>query len=388
VNDLDLVSKNLWRKPFRTTLLIISVTIAFLLFGLLNGFLDSINRSSEGNGAAERLVTLSKVNFTQPLPISYIDRIKAVEGVTDVTHASWFGGYFQETRNFIFSFAVDPESYVRIYNRDIVLPAEQSAAFVADRTGLIVGKDVADRYGWKVGDSIPLKSNIFTNKVSGDNTWQFTLSGIYTGSSPADTSSGVFFHWEYFNETKTFGIDTFGNATILTVDPARNGQIAEAIDAMFANSRAETATQDEAAFNRSFLQQQGDIAFIIRAVSLAAFFAILMIVGTTQIMAIRERTKEIGVLKTLGFSSPRVLGQVLGESLLVSLLGAAIGIGLVALIFMLVNGMKLGFFGVLSLSPEVLGISAAIAVGLGLVTGLVPALNALNLRIVDALGRK
>ncbi len=388
MSDFTLIVKNLFRKPLRTILLIISIMIAFLLYGALNGFLDSFNRTSESGGANDRLIVSNKINFTQPLPYSYESRIRNVEGVADLTWFNWFGGYYKEQRNQIFTFAVDPESYLRIYKDLIVLPDDQARAFLADRAGIIVGKSVADRYGIKVGDRLPLFSNIFPTK-SGSKAWSFNVRGIYVGGKESDPTSGAFLHWEYFDTGKSFGGSNIGSLAVVPADPTRSAELGDRIDALFANSTDETDTQDEASFNKGFLKQLGDLVSIVRAVVGAAFFAILMIVGNTLFMAVRERTKEIGVMKTLGFPSGRILFQVLAESLFISLLGAALGLGLG---FVLLNNVLTPLvkdsFGAVSISLPILLTGGGLALALGLVTGLIPAIGAFRLRIIEALGRK
>jgi putative ABC transport system permease protein len=396
MNDLTLITSNVWRKPLRTILLILSIAVAFLLFFALNGFLDSFERASKANGADQRLAVSNKINFTQPLPISYVDRVKALEGVADVTHYAWFGGFYREQRNQVFTFGIEPESYLRIYGKDVVLPPEQAQAFIADRSGALIGGDFADLLIEEgvatsredlLGKQFPLNSNIFTNATSGQKTWILNVRGIFEPGSAGGPSQAAFLHWEYFDETKTFSRDTTGTMTVVPADPAQMDSLADAIDETFANSRAETDAQPEDAFSRSFLQQAGDIGFIIRTVTLAAFFAILMIVATTLILAIRERTREIGVLKTLGFSSHRVLIMVLAEALFIAALGAGLGYGLTQGMFTLAANAG-GPFPAPSLSTNITLLGVGMAAALGLVTGAIPALNALNLRIVEALGRK
>lgn len=390
MNDWTLVAKNLTRKGFRTALLLVSVVLAFLIFATMNAFLDSLDRGADAGLNRQRLVVANKINFTQPLPYAYYNRVKALDGVAVASHANWFGGYFQEQRNQVFTFAVEPETYLQVYTDQIVLPEDQKAAFIADRTGIVIGKDFAERFDLKVGDRLPLKSNIFTNRRTNGDTWDFTIRGVYEGAVPTDPAAGAFFHYEYFDETRSVQADNIGTIALLPTDPALSPALAEQIDAAFANSPAETETKDEATFQRGFTQQLGDIVLVVRLVVSAAFFAILMIVGTTLILAIRERTAEIGVLKTLGFSSPRVFRLVLAESLLLSLMGGAIGLGLAwALITFVIGPSARAFIpSAIVLSPQLLLAGAGLALGLGLVTGALPAMNALNLRIVDALGRK
>lgn len=385
MSDFSLMMANLFRAKLRTTLMIVAILIAFLIFGFLAGIQNGFD-SLGGSGGENRLVTINKINFTQPMPIAYVNRIKTVEGVANVSFANWFGGYYQEPRQQVVTFAVDPQSYLDIYRDDLSLPPEQRAAFLADRTGMIAGRKIVERYGWKLGDRIPLNSNIYTNKNSGTQAWTLTLVGVIDPAREDVNPEFILFHHENFNESVTFGQDTAGWIVLETVDVAQNQAVADRIDEMFANSPAETSTDTEKAFNQAFVSQLGDISLIITLVVGAAFFTILMIVGNTMAMAVRERTKEIGVMKTLGFPSGRIFRLVLGESILLSLLGGLVGLGLSALALGAIKNV-ISMPG-LALTPFWAGIGVLIMLALGLLTGIVPAWNALRLNIVTALGRQ
>lgn len=386
MNDLDLVNKNLWRKPLRTILLIVSIFMAFLIFGLLVSVNVALNRASETGTASNRLIVSNKINFTQPMPISYVNRIAQVPGVTGLSHFSWFGAYYQDQRTSRFvGFAVDPETYTAIYADQIKMSEAERKAFIAERTGVIVGKAIADQYGWKLGQTVPISSNIYT-QPDGRRAWDMKITGIFTGAKPTDPTTALYFHYDYLNETRSFGRDQIGSIAVLTQSPDLNDRVSKAIDAQFANSPYETSTVDEKTFSRAFLKQAGDLNFIITMVVAAAFSAILMIVGTTLVSAVRERTKEIGVMKTLGFTGQRILRMVMGESILLSFLGASLGLGLAALMLAGLSKSPLGqSFGDLSMSPLVALAGVAIALLLGFVTGFIPATSALRMRIVDAL---
>lgn len=385
MNDLSLMSKNLWRKPVRTILLIISITIAFLILALMLSFNHALNAV---NTLPTRMITLSKINFTETLPIAYYDRIANTEGVAAATHMNWFGGYYQEMpRGFLPVFAVDPPSYFRVYAEDLQVPENVREAFFDDRTAMLAAEPVAQRFGWRIGQRIPLKSNIFTNATTGDSTWSFTLVGTIPTPPGSSQTGSVLVHYDYFNETITFGRDRIGWVPFLTTSAAINDQVAERIDTRFANSQDETSTQDEAAFNRSFAAQLGNIGLVVTLVVGAAFIAILLIVGTTMALAVRERTKEVGVMKTLGFSSARVLRLVLGESFLLSFLGAALGTGLAALLLGALASAG-GGGPQISFAPIVLVWAVLVAAALGAATGLPPALQAYRMRIVDAFARR
>jgi putative ABC transport system permease protein len=247
---------------------------------------------------------------------------------------------------------------------------------------MIVGKTVADLYGWKVGQTVPISSDIFS-QTNGRSAWDMKIVGIFSGPNPADNTSVIYANYAYFNETRTFGRDQIGQIAVLTASSNLNDRVAQAIDAGFANSPSETSTVDEKSFSRAFLAQAGDLNFIIGLVVGAAFLAILMIVGNTMVTAVRERTKEIGVMKTLGFTGPRVLRMVLGESVLLALWGAAAGVLVGAGMMKVLE--KVAPFGALDLQPQVVAIALTLALGLGLITGLIPAIGSLRMRIVDAM---
>ena len=385
MNDLTLVRKNLFRKPMRTTLLLISIFVAFLVFAVMLSFNHSISNFAT---LPTRMVTLSKINFTESLPIAHYDRISRMEGVAVATHLNWFGGYYQDpVKGFLPVFAVDPQSYFKVYAEDLQIPAVERDAFFKDRTAMLVAEPVAKRFGWHVGQRIPLNSNIFS-QADGGHTWAFTLVGVIPTPPGSSQTGSVLIHYDYFNDTITFGRDRVGWVPFLTTSAGLNDRVAQAIDARFANSADETSTQDEATFNKGFAAQLGDIALVITLVVGSAFAAILLIVGTTMALAVRERTREVGVMKTLGFSSGRVLRLVLGESLLLAFLGAALGVGAAAIVLPVMAQASGGQMPPINLPPSVAAWSAAVALALGLVTGAAPAIAAYRMRIVDAFGRR
>lgn len=382
MNDLMLMRKNMWRKPVRTSLLLISILIAFLIFGVMLSFNAAFTNF---RSLPNRMVTLSKINFTEPLPIAHFDRISHMDGVLAATHMNWFGGYYREPRNFLPVFAVDPPTYFRVYSEDLRLPTAVRDAFFRDRTAMLVAEPVARQWGWRVGQRIPLNSNIFTNGSTGNHTWEFTLVGTIPTPEGSSQTGSVLIHYDYFNETITFGRDRVGWVPFLTTSAQLNDRVSHAIDARFANSADETSTSDEATFNKAFTEQIGPIALIVTLVVSAAFVAILLIVGTTMALAVRERTKEVGVMKTLGFSSGRILRMVLGESLLLAFIGAALGMAAGAGLLVLLAQMSGGNGPPIHFAwTTVLPFGALIALALGLITGLPPALGAYRMRVVDA----
>ena len=385
MNDLTLMRKNLFRKPMRTTLLLISIFIAFLMFGVMVSFDRAISNFST---LPTRMVTMSRINFTETLPIAHYDSVARTEGVAVATHTNWFGGYYRDpAKGFLPVFAVEPESYLKVYADDLRIPAAQRETFLKDRTAMLVPEAIAKRLQWHVGQRIPLNSNIYS-QADGSHTWAFTLAGIIPPGPTGSRANNVLIRYDYFNETISFGRDRIGWVAFLTTSAKLNDKVAHAIDARFANSSDETSTQDEAAFTKGFTAQFGDIALVVTLVVGAAFAAILLIVGTTMALAVRERTREVGVMKTLGFSSGRILRMVLGESLLLALLGGGLGLlgadGLLALLAKIGGGRG----SPIEFAPSVIGWAALIALVLGLITGFAPALGAYRMRITDAFGRR
>lgn len=387
MGDFHLVRKNLFRRPLRAILMMVSIFVAFLIFGVLASFERSFN-AGESVAADNRLVVNNRINFTQPLPLAYLNRVRGVEGVETASHWNWFGGYFQEQRNFVVAFAVEPETYLRIYRDDYRFPPGQREAFLADRGGIAVGRPIADKYGWKVGDRVPLSSNIWTNRTTGSRTWDFTVTAIFEPARDLVDTSFVIFHYDYFNEARSFGRDMVGSILVETTGADVNERVIAAIDGQFANSAAETKTVTEAAFSKQFAAQFGNIALIVVLVVGAAFATILLIVGNTMVMAIRERTREIGVLKTLGFPNGRIARMVLGESLLLALLGGVPALAVAWALCLMAAPFLSSFVPGFALSPQVAGAGLGLMLLLGLVTGLVPAISALRLNIVTALGRE
>ena len=381
---LHLVWASLFRKKTRTILTLFSIMVAFVLFGLLHGLIIAFGRGVELAGA-DRLVTQGKYSLTEILPISYFQRIRDIPGVELVTHAQWFGGVYQEPKNFFPQFAVDPESYLDMYPEFLIAPAQREA-FLKTRTGAVAGKSLAERYGWKVGDKIPIQATIWP-RGDGSNTWEFDLVGTFEGKDETAKSQegALLFQWEYFDEARQFAHGTSGIYITRVSDPARVAAIAAEIDKRFANSQNETKTGSEKAFNQNFIKQIGDIGFIVQAILGAVFFTILLVTGNTMAQSVRERIPEIGILKTLGYSDGKALALVFFEAMLLCLLGGALGLGLVSVIVPGMAKAMSGFLPGMAVDARTWGIGAAIAIGLGVVTGVLPALKAQRLRIVDAL---
>jgi putative ABC transport system permease protein len=385
MNDLMLIRKNLFRKKLRAILMLFSILIAFLIFGVLAGFERAFN-AGEDVAAADRLMVVNKINFTQPLPIAYVNRVRAIGGVRQVTHFNWFGGYYQEPKNFLIVMAVEPESYLQVYQDQIEVAADARQAFSRERTGVLVGEAMLKKWGWKLGDRVPIMSNIFTQK-NGSRTWDFTIVGTFLPRKPNVDTNFMVLQYEYFNETQNLGRDLIGWMALNTSSPSENDRVAKAIDQMFANSLYETSTDTEKAFNKAFAAQLGNIALIVALVVGAAFATILMIVGNTMVMAVRERTREIGVLKTLGFSGGRIVRLILGEAVLLALLGGLPGIALAALFAAAMETSVGNFVPGFAVTPGIALNAVLLMLGFGLATGLIPAITGMRLKIATALGR-
>lgn len=376
--------RSAWRKKIRTSLTILSVFVAFLLFALLSAIGYAFKGGADVTDA-ERLIVIDKVSLINPLPMAYKNRIAAIDGVESVTHSTWFGGYYQDPRIQFAQFPVDPYEYLALYP-EFTMPPEQIEAFAANRTGAIVGEDLAKQFDWKVGDRIPINATIWT-KSDGGLSWEFDLEGIYTTSDPRGNTSTMLFHYEYFDESRAFGQGTVGWYILRVDDGADPVAVANAIDAQFANSPNETETSTEQAFAQSFADQFGNIALIVTLILGAVFFTLLLVSGNTMSQSVRERISELAVLKTLGFTDLSVLGIVLSESILIMAIGGLLGMGIG---WLLVQGMmeEMGaFLPGIFLSPAAIATGFAIMIGAGIVSGIFPALNAMRLTIIDALAR-
>lgn len=380
---LPLVWKNLWRRKVRTIFTLACIFIAFLLFGLLMTIRAAFSLGVELAGM-DRLVLIHKVSLIMPLPVSYQGRLKAVEGVTDATHQSWFGGIYQDPSNFFAQIAVEPEPFLKMYP-EFRLPADQQKAWLADRQGAIAGRDLADRFGWKVGDRIPLQGTIWRPRSGTGDTWEFNLVGIYDGERGVDKTQ-FFFRYDYLDENRQFGQGLVGWYVVKVDDPARSLELARAFDEMFANSPEETKTTTEKGFVESFANQIGDIGSIMIAILAAVLFTILLVVANTMAQSVRERTSELAVLKTLGFSNGAVLTLVLAESLFIALLGGVLGLGL-AWIVVQQGDPTGGMLPAFMLPTRDLVTGAWLMLTLGLLAGALPAAQAMQLRITDALRR-
>ncbi|MEO7191852.1 MAG: FtsX-like permease family protein [Vicinamibacterales bacterium] len=380
---LPLVWKNLWRRKIRTLFTLACIFVAFVLFGLLMTIRTAFTLGVELAGL-DRLVLIHKVSLIRPLPIAYQARIASVPGVQAVTHNTWFGGIYQEPSNFFAQIALEPEPYFRIYPEFRLRP-EEMKAWLADRQGAVAGRDLAARFGWKVGDRIPIQGTIWHPKGGGNDTWEFNLVGIYDGE-PAVDKTQFFFRYDYLDENRSGGEGQVGWYIVKVDDPARSVDLAHRFDDMFANSSDETKTTTEKGFVESFAKQIGDIGAIMISILVAVLFTILLVVASTMAQAVRERTSELAVLKTLGFSSVTLLTLVLAESLFIAILGG--GLGLLFVWAVVQNGDPThGLLPMFVLPTRDVAAGAGLILLLGLLAGMLPALQAMRLRITDALRR-
>jgi len=330
---------------------------------------------------------IEKISLINPLPLSYMHQIETVPGVKEVTHANWFNGIYQDPKNFFANFAVDPESYLRIYP-EFKIPEDQKKAWLADRTGAVVGIDTAKRFGWKIGDRVPLQGVIY-RRPDGQ-PWEFTIDAIYDSPQKGVDKTQFFFHYDYMNETvrdRAYGHDQVGWYVIKVADPSQSEQLAQRLDGMFANSSNETKTATEKAFVSSFASQIGDIGAIMIAIATAVLFTILLVAGNTMAQAIRERTNELAVLKTLGFSDGRILRLVLGESCLMAVTGGVLGLALAWVAITAIGDPTNGMLPIIYLPTSDAIAGLVLVVLLGFATGILPAYQASRLKIVDALRR-
>jgi putative ABC transport system permease protein len=375
-----LVWAGLWRKKTRTVFTMISIVIAFLLFGLLQGINQGFG-TAMSNLDVDRLYVSARTGMTDGMPISYLSRIRSISGVRAVSLWAYFGGYYQEARNVVPAFATDAAELFKVY-KDMKIKPEYIEAMAKTRTGALVSDALAAKYGWKVGDRIPIGTSIWTDK-SGSNTWQFDIVGTFDASAYGAGFPSFYFNYDYFDEARRFGTGQVHYYIVAVQDPKQGDRISHQIDDMFANSAVETRTQTEYALAQSRLKQLGDINFIANAIVGAVLFTLLFLTANTMMQSVRERTSELAVLKTLGYSDTKVLVLVLTESLLLCLFAAAIGISLAALVFQSPALQKL--FGHFSMPTIVATMGAGVAVLVALISGFPPAWRARQLNIVDAL---
>ncbi|MDY0743146.1 FtsX-like permease family protein [Paucibacter sp. R3-3] len=382
---LHLIWAALFRRKTRTVLTLVSIITAFLLFGLLDAVRISFQQAGQSANGASRLQTGSRLSFIQTLPISLLQQIEKVPGAKLVTYANWFGGAYKDPHNQVFSFAV-ADNYLDLFP-EIDVSADERKTWLATKNGVLVGETLAKRFGWKVGDRLPLQSQIFPDR-DGSKNWQFQVSGILRAK---DKKSGGFFdgmvllHWKFFDDTTPYNQGAAG-WYVTKVDDVNNAdRVARAIDALSSNSDHETRTQSEQAATAAWIKQLADIGLIVGSIMGAVFFTLVLLAGNTMMQAVRERTSELAVLKTLGFSDRSVLAMVLAESGLLLLIGGCIGLGLASV---LGPAISAGSGGTLNLPAAGAGSWAegiVLMLVIGAIVGALPAWCAMRLNIVDAL---
>jgi putative ABC transport system permease protein len=370
-----LIWAGIWRKRTRTIFTLLSIVVAFLLFGLLQGVDAWLSGAIEGS-RVNRLYTVSRISFIEPLPMAYLSQIEAVPGVDKVSFFHWFGGYYQDPKQNVVSYPIDPARAFAVFP-DWKVDKAAIDKMIRQRDAAIIGAQVAQRFGWKVGDRVPLKTQIWTKK-DGSNNYDFEIVGIFTGPQ----QNLFLLNWDYFNEARSFGQNNIGWFALSIKDPTQAAQVSRAIDALFANSPNETKTQTEKEFATAQIKQIGDIGFMVNAIVGAVMFTLLFLTGNTMMQSVRERIPELAVLKTVGFTDGMVTALVLAESILLCVFAALIGLGLAALAFPAFGNIGIGK---VSLPAVVLLSGTAAAVLLALVSGLPPAWRAKRLAVVDAL---
>jgi len=373
-----LILTNLFRKKTRTALTAGSFAVALFLFGILAVVRGAFQQGVEVAGA-DRLVVVNRVSIIQPLPLAYRDRLARIPGVTQVTFANWFGGVYQDERNFFPQFAIDRETYRQMYP-EFVIPDDQWQAFLVDKEGAVVGEALAERFKWKLGDRIPIKGTIFAGS------WEFNVRAIYKGRRVQDDETQFWFRWDYLDERKQFRKGNVGWYTVRMDSPDSAVRVVKAIDELFANSPAETKTDTEKAFAASWVKQMGNIELLITTIGSVVFFTLLLVIGNTMAIAVRERTRELAVLKAVGFSDPFVLVLVIVETIVVAAVGGGVGLGL-AKLFTLRGDPTGGLLPFFYLPARAIVSGLALALIVGLLAGILPAFSASRLRIVDALRR-
>ncbi len=375
---LFLILANLKRKKVRTALTIGSFAVALFLFGLLVSVRSAFNQGVEVAGA-DRLIVINKVSLIQPLPISYREGIRQIPGVKAVTFATWFGGIYQDEKNFFPQYVVEPENWRSMYP-EYVIPDAAWDAFLKDRQACIAGEATAKRFGWKIGDRIPIKGTYLPGL------WEFDLVGIYKGTRPDDDTTQFWLRRDYFEEkAAAYWKGLVGWYVVKVANPDDAVKVVAAIDDRFANSPWETKTETEKAFAASFVKQIGNIEFLILTIGSVVFFTLLLVTGNTMAIAVRERTGELAVLKTVGFRDSLVLWIILGESLLIALIGGTLGIVAAKLVAPGLSSVLPGMHVYLPAASLAAGLVLAFLIGA--LAGVLPAVSAMRLRVVDALRR-
>ena len=373
---LPLILANLKRHKIRTTLTILSVVAALFLFASLRSVLTTL-RTNAQFGGARRLVTLNATGLVFPMPVSYANKIKSLRGVHSVSWANWFGGKYGDNKAFFGQFAIDPESYLAMYP-EVAMPAEQKEAFLNEKTAAVIGTRLAERFGWKLGQNVTLEGTIFPGA------WTFTIRGIYTPTNPAIGDDQMFFHWDYFDER----VGRWGQAGWFIVEmdsTADAGTVAKALDDQFRNSSTATKTGTEQAFQASFAGMLGNLSLLLGFIGTAVVFAILLVTANAMMMSANERTGEVAVMKTIGYSDRTLFGLVLAEAGLIAIVGSGLGLGIAKGFYPVVKFNGFGFLPGFHVTTATMAWGALLTVVLMLASGLIPALRAARMPIVQAL---
>ena len=377
-----LIFANLFRKKLRLILTIGSFAVALFLFAFLAVVRGAFNRGADIAGA-DRLVVINRISIIQPLPLAYRDKILRIPGVKAVTHNNWFGGVYQDERNFFPQFVIDVENQRQVLP-ELKVPDDQWNTFVQDRQGAIVGAKTAARFHWKIGDRIPIKNSLF----GGGDTWDFNLDGIYHSERAGGDESQFWFQWDYFEERMPQSFKGNVGWYVVKLDnPDYAVSVAKAIDDMAANSSFETKTETESAFAAGWVKQFGNIQFLIMTIGTVVFFTLLLVTGNTMAISVRERVGELAVLKAIGFSDRWVLFFVLAEALTIALVGGLLGLGLAALAVPALAAALNGLLPTLILSKSILLLGLGAAILVGAISGLLPGIGAMRMRVVNALRR-
>ena len=367
---------NLGRHKRRTLLTMASVALALFLFASLRTVITTLGKAAEF-GSARRLVSTNASGLIFPMPVAYAQRLAAVPGIQKVTWANWFGGQYGDGKRFFANFAVDAKTYLDLYP-EMSVPADQREAFLQDRSGALIGARLIDLFGWKVGQNVTLRGTIFPGE------WTFTVRGVYTPTDPAINDDAMMFHWDYFDErNERQGLVGW---YILEIDRAENAPtVSKAVDDLFRNSSAPTKTGTEQAFNASFATMWGNVGLLMNTIGMAVVFAILLVAANAMMMSARERTRELAVLKTIGFSDMRLFGLVMAEAGVITLTGAVLGLGAAKLLYKASNFNAAGFLPGFDVTGATLAVGGVIAIVLMLASGIAPAVRAARLPVVAAL---
>ena len=376
-----LIFANLLRKKIRLVLTVGSFAVALFLFAFLAVVQNAFNRGADVAGA-DRLVVIDRVSIINLIPLKYRDEILQIPGVKSITHNNWFGGVYQDEKNFFPQFVIDPENQRQVFP-ELLVPDDQWNAFLKDRQGAIAGARTAERFHWKIGDRIPIKTTLY-----GGGSWEFNLDGIYHGQRPEDDETQFWLQWDYFEERIPQEIKGQIGWYVLRVNnPDDSVRVAKAIDDKFANSSSETKTETESAFAAGWVKQFGNIQFLILTIGSVVFFTLLLVTGNTMAISVRERTAELAVLKAIGYSGRKVLIFILAESLMIALIGGLLGLGLALLAVPALAKALNGMLPQLLLEPSILVLGLISALAVGIASGILPGLGAMRMRVVEAFRR-